>query len=977
MKKNLLMIALIAVVSSCYKKDIESLQSQIDNLKSGEIASINQQIGAINNSISNLKDVDEELKDYITTLEKQASKLKSADEKLSEDISHVEKSLKAEDDAIILSLEEYKATVAGQMATINNTLNELKEKDSVIEKKITALTEMIDSELKNTTDWVTGTFATLAQHDSLCTEVTGIKARIEELQNNLSQTNQNLESAKQELEQSISTLDSQIQQQISTVIENTNAKIAETAVTLTEAYESHVKAKILELESSLKAWVNEQLDDYYTISETESRLLAVQTTLNDKLDAQKLYYDSAISLLSTTLSTRLDADEALISKIQSNIAELQKKDLELSEAIADNTEAIENVKTELALAKVQIKEAYEKAISEAIETYNGVIVKKISDDIAAASKALQDQIDGINTTIESIESRVGSLEDRVDALEADVVIKAIQSVTYIPRYADSKSTMWFWQTGDDSTLGDTDTLDFVILPSGKASEIVNTKDVTLTANAVYNALTRANSSSFVNLNVISKEANGDVLTVVVDGKPLSNDFYFGKMGASIRVSIGSPYNEVCSESIQAVAVQKHTAYFAQESYSVQANLGTNLDITKYPSDAEVIIESADPSIAKVDQNGNVMALAKGSTTISISIPQSGFTTTAEFSVPSISSTTDMSVFGTANCYIVPKAGTYKFKANVKGNSSEAIEDIASANVLWETYSNSKTINVGDIIQSASYSNGYVTFSTKSALTNGNALIVVKNAAKEILWSWHIWICKDYYPEDNAQSYNNNAGILMDRDLGEISDMKESQFNGGLCYQWGRKEPFSINCKTVSAENDLSERGYKLLSSANCTIENTIANPMAFVQMPVYGNGDWCPDSPSSEKRNLWDSKKTKYDPCPIGWRVPDGGRNGVWATAFGVIDFVDTSIWDSTNQVKGMNFNNYLVPDGNCWYPIKDGIDSVRPDNSRGCPNGYWSCSSPDTNNGSSLNIYSSGKVNSSYERQRATGLYVRCQKTE
>lgn len=96
---------------------------------------------------------------------------------------------------------------------------------------------------------------------------------------------------------------------------------------------------------------------------------------------------------------------------------------------------------------------------------------------------------------------------------------------------------------------------------------------------------------------------------------------------------------------------------------------------------------------------------------------------------------------------------------------------------------------------------------------------------------------------------------MDRDLGEISDMKESQFNGGLCYQWGRKEPFSINCKTVSAENDLSKSGYKLLSYVNCTIENTIANPMAFVQMPVQGDGDWCPGSPSSEKRNLWDSKK--------------------------------------------------------------------------------------------------------------------------
>ena len=45
--------------------------------------------------------------------------------------------------------------------------------------------------------------------------------------------------------------------------------------------------------------------------------------------------------------------------------------------------------------------------------------------------------------------------------------------------------------------------------------------------------------------------------------------------------------------------------------------------------------------------------------------------------------TDLSKTGTANCYIVSKAGLYSIPA-VKGNTSDSVGEVASAAVIWET-----------------------------------------------------------------------------------------------------------------------------------------------------------------------------------------------------------------------------------------------------------------------------------------------------
>lgn len=58
------------------------------------------------------------------------------------------------------------------------------------------------------------------------------------------------------------------------------------------------------------------------------------------------------------------------------------------------------------------------------------------------------------------------------------------------------------------------------------------------------------------------------------------------------------------------------------------------------------------------------------------------------------STLSLSDKGTANSYIVSQKGSYKFNT-VKGNSSESVGVVASAEVLWVSFGTDVTPNVGN------------------------------------------------------------------------------------------------------------------------------------------------------------------------------------------------------------------------------------------------------------------------------------------
>lgn len=338
---------------------------------------------------------------------------------------------------------------------------------------------------------------------------------------------------------------------------------------------------------------------------------------------------------------------------------------------------------------------------------------------------------------------------------------------------------------------------------------------------------------------------------------------------------------------------------------------------------------------------------------------------------------DLSEGGTANCYIVSEYGPCKFNATTKGHTNESVGTIASAEVLWESFGTSSTPAVGDIVSNVSVENGIVAFTASGK--DGNAVIAVKDASGDILWSWHIWICQDFDPEATAQAYRNNAGIVMDRNLGATSVAKGNVKALGLLYQWGRKDPFlgssSISSNT-KAKSTISWPAPVSSDSSNGTIDYVVKHPTTFV-IANKKNYDWYFSGDSNTDNTRWKkSEKTMYDPCPRGWRVPDGGSGGLWSKAFGTSSYWQTSSnWLST--YKGMDFGatEKKLGSGTIWYPASGSLsDSAGTLVTVGEIGRYWSCV-PTSNKACELYFYFDGAVSPSSSDIRARGHSVRCVK--
>ena len=341
-----------------------------------------------------------------------------------------------------------------------------------------------------------------------------------------------------------------------------------------------------------------------------------------------------------------------------------------------------------------------------------------------------------------------------------------------------------------------------------------------------------------------------------------------------------------------------------------------------------------------------------------------------YSVPSdlnISSATDLSSSASANCYIVSNAGLYKFKI-VKGNASESVGNVASASILWETFGTSETPEYFDLIKSFCYKDGYIAFQTADTFKEGNAVIAAKDASGKILWSWHIWLTD----KPQGQVYYIKAGTMMDRNLGATSATPGDVGALGLLYQWGRKDPFlgssSISSNTL-AESTITWPSAVRSDSSNGTIAYAIANPTTFITSN-YSNGDWYYTGSSSIDNTRWttsESNKSIYDPCPAGWRVPDGRSNGIWSKALGSSSGFGGYPYDGTNE--GMNFSGKFGSASTIWYPAS----GYRYWND-GCLEyvGYygfsWSASP-----GNSLYFSNDGIVSPSRSSDLANGYSVRC----
>ena len=286
---------------------------------------------------------------------------------------------------------------------------------------------------------------------------------------------------------------------------------------------------------------------------------------------------------------------------------------------------------------------------------------------------------------------------------------------------------------------------------------------------------------------------------------------------------------------------------------------------------------------------------------------------------------DLSENGTANCYIVTAAGDYKFSA-VQGNSSDPVGEAESAEVLWETFNTNVAPQVGEIISEARYEDGYVFFKYTGKL--GNAVIAAKDAEGTILWSWHIW-CSPVAADEMLQVYKYRSvgswggdATFMDRNLGAVSGTPGDVGFLGLMYQWGRKDPFqgaeSTTSNTMAAIS--TERPAPVASSPTTgTIEYSIKNPMQYITWNS-NNKDWMwaeSGVMADEKRwggNTWGLPKSKYDPCPPGYKVPYSNGKGEWICAMGTTGKTDAGLVDASTLC--IVATDLLNADAACYIPF-------------------------------------------------------------
>jgi len=145
-------------------------------------------------------------------------------------------------------------------------------------------------------------------------------------------------------------------------------------------------------------------------------------------------------------------------------------------------------------------------------------------------------------------------------------------------------------------------------------------------------------------------------------------------------------------------------------------------------------------------------------------------------------------------------------------------------------------------------------------TQGNAVVVLKNASNEILWSWHVWVMAESSPDNVYVGYHNmNKSVMMDRPLG-LSNSKYPR------YQWGRKDPFMMDATLLSGSFSTAAAWTGTVLSTG--VDNSIKNPNVFLTASTGPYYNWLGNIGYNNFWNETDGKKSYFDPCPVGWRVP-------------------------------------------------------------------------------------------------------------
>lgn len=592
-------VSLLLVGCANYDSDINRIDEELDRIENTRIKSLSEQIDRINVSLPELEQTDKDLKDMIKSLEgtagdlqkaiaengtkieavnadlaKALDELRNTDTKDKEEVMAALTAAKAE---IIARLDAMKTEAEKKLEAVNGTIAALQEKDTQLEKKISDLKDYADNVLSEAKehadkgiagakDWALATFSTLESQKAIEEDIASIKGSVEGLKASVADLEKRLtEKFSKDLETAVAGLDSKISEQVTALTAAYTNAISTAKTEIETAYTAAIKSAIENLEASLKDWVNETLTGYSTVAATEAGIAALKDDLEGQLSGQKAYHEGLLNSLSNDM-TKNNAELKKLVDANAKAIEANKK------AIEESAKKITQLESDLAAAKTEIKTAYEKAISDAVSASEGKLTKEISDRIAEVNKSIDDKVTKVQNAVDALTVKVADLEKSVQAISNDLntlknsvkdledrLNARIQSISYIPTYADRVEEVYF-TVGNIGYVKDL-TLQFEVMPHEAAQKITVDQ---VSGQAAY-PQTRAASLTSFKVKSVSGDADG-ILTVVIDPiEFLNNDHYKSPTmsPAAIRVAVSDSKNgvSVASEYIS-VDPKKYNIYMS-------------------------------------------------------------------------------------------------------------------------------------------------------------------------------------------------------------------------------------------------------------------------------------------------------------------------------------------------------------------------------------------------------------------------------
>jgi len=426
--------------------------------------------------------------------------------------------------------------------------------------------------------------------------------------------------------------------------------------------------------------------------------------------------------------------------------------------------------------------------------------------------------------------------------------------------------------------------------------------------------------------------------------------------------------------------------FEQETYQIEQGQSIEIPFTvgnvsgavltsSVQSDNEALYPVSVSEIAEGKGTVTVTApqyiLSPASITVTVTVNDEANKRTATGSV-AVTSQTDEAyteITEAANCYIAAPGAMVKFPACIGNTADKAA--FTTASLLWQD----KQGLVKEII--AQPENAAV-IAVLNPEIEGNALVAVKDANDEIVWSYHLWItASDPRPDVNpnvriliyTDTTTNITYELMDRYIGATSNQPGSDASNGLFYQWGRKDPFAASTYDNSLKalfdiaGDTVVRKVTPVEEVN-NIAVSIKNPTTHYSGVSGGNYSWISTNKgelaAADIEDLWggvSGKKTQYDPCPAGWRVAPAAAWKFYNDKKVTVEKVYTGGVEENKSLQGRLFDGIWFPSqgeiphggkftngiGSSWPNGKAWSAGIDKDNYRA-----WSSSSTPT----SLNWY-------------------------